>query len=68
MPMKINIKKTKVMIVSKESKVAIVDIKLNIQTINQAQQYKYLRSTQINDGRYSVAIRHRIAMANRAFI
>lgn len=40
--MKINIMKKKVMVVSKESIVSIVNIKLDHKTIIQVQQYTYL--------------------------
>lgn len=66
--MKINIRKTKVMVVNKDSRVPIVNIQLDDKTIDQVRQYKYLGSTLTSDSRCSVEIRHRIAMTKRAFI
>jgi len=59
--MKINIRKTKVMVVSKESRVPIVKIKLDNKIIDQKQQHTYLGSILKSDSRCSVEIRHRIA-------
>lgn len=64
--MKINIRKTKVMVVNIESRVPIVNIQLNNKTIDQVRLYIYLGSILTSDSRCSVEIRHRIAMAKRA--
>lgn len=66
--MKINIRKTKIMVVSKESRVPTVKIRLDNKEIDQVHQYTYLGSILTSDSRCSVEIRHRIAMAKRAFI
>jgi len=66
--MKINIRKTKFMMVSKESRAPTVKIQLDNNEIDQVHQYTYLGSILTNDSRCSVEIRHRIAMAKRAFM
>lgn len=66
--MKINVKKRKVIVVSKESRVPIVKIQLDNKAIDQVHQYKYLGSILMSGSRCSVEIRHRTAMAKRAFI
>lgn len=65
---KININKTKVMVLGKDSRVPIVDIHLDNQTIIQVvQRYKYLGSTLTSDSRSSVEKIYRITMVKRAF-
>ena len=64
--MKINIKKTKVMRVSRNvgAKVSII---VNGKQIEQVESFKYLGSTMTEDGRCEKEVRIRIAMAKEAF-
>ena len=64
--MKINIKKTKVMRVSKKAG-GKVDIQINGCRIEQVKSFKYLGSTITDDGRCENEIRVRIALAKEAF-
>lgn len=65
--MKINIKKKKIMVVSKENMVPIVNIQLDNKTLDQVHQYKYLGSTLTSNSRCTIEIRHRITIIKRAF-
>jgi hypothetical protein len=64
--MKINIKKTKVMKVSKKTG-GKVNIKINGNKIEQVQSFKYLGSTITENGRCEAEIKIRIALAKEAF-
>lgn len=66
--MKMNIRKTKIMVVSEESGAPTVKIQLDNKEIDQVHQYTYLGSILTSDSRCSVKIRHQIAMAKRAFL
>ena len=64
--MKINVKKTKTMIISRNTnkKVSII---LDGQIVQQVEQFKYLGSTMTSDGKCLSDIRIRIALAKEAF-
>ncbi len=64
--MKINIKKTKVMCVSRTGD-QLINVTLNGQQLEQVTKFKYLGSIITSDGRCSEEIRTRIAMAKNAF-
>ena len=64
--MKINVKKTKVMKVSRKGE-GIVNILIEGQKVEQVATFKYLGSIMSEDGRCVNEIRARIAMANDAF-
>jgi hypothetical protein len=64
--MSINIKKTKIMRISK-SDARKFEIKVNGQCLEQVSQFKYLGSTITEDGRCQKEVRIRIAMAKEAF-
>jgi hypothetical protein len=64
--MKINEKKTKVMMIGKEE-AQQVQISINGNTLEQVHQFKYLGSLLSEDGRSEREIRARIAMAKDAF-
>ena len=64
--MKINIKKTKVMKVSRRTG-GSVNIHINGIKLEQVQSFKYLGSTLTDDGRCETEIRVRIALAKEAF-
>uniref|UniRef100_A0A2S2QSL5 LINE-1 reverse transcriptase n=1 Tax=Sipha flava TaxID=143950 RepID=A0A2S2QSL5_9HEMI len=65
--MKINAKKTKTMVVTKAKEIPVVKVEVNNHLIEQVQQFKNLGSTITSDGKCSIEIRQRIAMAKRAF-
>ena len=65
--MRINIKKTKVMKVSKKGG-GVVDIQLDGAKIEQVKKYKYLGVWMTEDGRCNEEIKCRIAMAKEAFM
>ena len=64
--MKINVKKTKVMVVSKEAGLK-ASITIDGQTVEQVKQFKYLGSWLTEDGRNLEDIKTRIGMAKSAF-
>jgi len=64
--MKVNIKKTKAMVISKTGH-KIVDIKIGQHKVEQVQQFKYLGATVTEDGRCEQEIKCRIAMAKQAY-
>ena len=63
---KINIKKTKVMVVSKRDHNQRMDIKLSNKDIEQVKEFAYLGSNISFDGRNDKEIRRRIAIANQS--
>ena len=64
--MKINVAKTKTMVVSREGS-GIVNITIDGQRVEQVKKFKYLGATLSEDGRCTEDIRVRIAMAKEAF-
>ena len=64
--MDVNVKKTKVMVFSKEENVQC-NIKVNGEYLEQVTSYRYLGSIVTEDGRSEVEIKTRIAMAKRPF-
>ena len=64
--MRINVKKTKTMVISKEGGKK-VDIKIGQHKVEQVQQFKYLGAVVTDDGRCEQDIKCRIAMAKQAF-
>ena len=64
--MDINVKKTKVMVISKNKNV-ICDLTLDSKPLEQVNRYKYLGSWITEDARCEVDIRARIGMAKAAF-
>src|SRR5580698_2115631 len=64
--MKINIKKTKVMKISRHGG-GVVNILLDGQKVEQVQKFKYLGAWITDDGRNETEIRTRLAMAKDAF-
>ena len=64
--MQISIRKTKVMVVTKEINKQ-VNILINNQKLEQVAHFKYLGSCSTQDGRSSMEIRKRIAMGREAF-
>ena len=64
---KINIKKTKVLVVSKRDHNQRMDIKLSNKDIEQVKDFIYLESNLSCDGRNDKEIRRRIAIANQSF-
>ena len=64
--MKINVKKTKVMVVSKEERKE-VRIMVDGQRVEQVPQFKYLGAWMTEDGRCELEVKTRIAMAKEAF-
>ena len=64
--MAINVKKTKVMVISKASKVKC-SITLNNMALEQVNRYKYLGSWIIEDARCEEELKARIGMAKAAF-
>ena len=64
--MKINIKKTKVMRVSRNGG-EVVNIVINGRRVEQVKSFKYLGSTMTEDGRCETEIKVRIALAKEAF-
>src|ERR1044072_9304688 len=64
--MSINVKKTKIMRVSK-SDARKFEIKVNGEYLEQVSEFKYLGSTITEDGRCQKEVRIRIAMAKGAF-
>src|ERR1700759_1546379 len=62
--MKINIKKTKVMRVSREGK---VNIRINDTKLEQVKSFKYIGHTITDDGRCETEIKCRIAQTKEAF-
>lgn len=65
--MKINVEKTKVMVVTQEDNGKVVDITIDGQRIEQVKCFKYLGSNITDDGRSTVDVKCRIAMAKEAF-
>jgi hypothetical protein len=65
--MKINIKKTKAMRISKGGKKAILKITLNGEEIEHVEKFCYLGSMVTDDARCHVEIKRRIAMGKDAF-
>jgi hypothetical protein len=64
--MKINVKKTKTMVVSKQEG-AIVDIRIDGQRLEQVKKFRYLGAMITEDGRCIGEIKARIGMAKEAF-
>ena len=64
--MKINIKKTKTMVVSRTGG-GVVDIKLDGQKIEQVRKFRYLGAMISEDGRCIDDVKGRIGMAKEAF-
>jgi hypothetical protein len=64
--MKVNVKKTKVMKVSRKGG-GIVNINIEGQKVEQVTKFKYLGSWITDDGRCELEVRSRIAMAKEAF-
>ena len=64
--MKTNVKKTKVMKISRKG-CGKIDIYVNGERIEQVTKFKYLGALLTEDGKYDVEIRSRLAMAKDAF-
>ena len=64
--MKINVKKTKAMVVSK-NEVKTVNIVVDEKSVEQVERFKYLGSLISQDGRCITDVKSRIAMAKEAF-
>ena len=64
--MKINVQKTKTMVVSKDRGV-VVNITINGQRVEQVKNFKYLGSIISEDGYNLIDIKSRIALAKEAF-
>lgn len=64
--MKVNVKKTKTMLVSKGT-IGAVNIVLDGQTIEQVEKFRYLGAMISEDGRCETEVKARIAMAKDAF-
>jgi len=65
--MKINIKKTKTMLVSKSNIGGTVSIVIDGQLVEQVNKFQYLGSMMTEDGRCTTEVKRRIAMAKDAF-
>src|SRR5580693_9893267 len=65
--MKINIKKTKTMLVSKSNIGGTVSIVIDGQLVEQVNKFQYLGSMMTEDGRCTTDVKRRIAMAKDAF-
>src|SRR5580698_10282718 len=65
--MKINIKKTKTMLVSKSNTGGTVNIVIDGQLVEQVNKFQYLESMMTEDGRCTTEVKGRIAMAKDAF-
>jgi hypothetical protein len=63
----INSNKTKAIVVTKAKEIPVVKLKVNNILTEQVQQFKYLGSTITSDGKCSIDIRQRIAMAKRVY-
>ena len=66
--LKMNIKKTKTMVIIREPENPQVDIKVDGTTLEQVQTFKYLGQTITSDGRSDTAIRQRIEIARQTFL
>ena len=66
--LKMNIKKTKTMVVSRDQVNRKVDIKADGTTLEQVETFKYLGQTITSDGRSDTAIRQRIEIARQTFL
>lgn len=66
--MRINIRKTKVMVISKNPGGTVVRINVNGQVLDQVSSFQYLGSTLAEDGRSTIEVNKRIAMAKNAFM
>src|SRR5215510_7975665 len=64
--MKVNVKKTKTMVISKTG-YKTADIKIGQHQIEQVKQFKYLGATITDDGRCEAEVKCRIAMAKQAY-
>src|SRR5580693_9332110 len=65
--MKINIRKTKTMLVSKSNIGGTVSIVINGQLVEQVNKFQYLGSMMTEGGRCTTEVKRRIAMAKDAF-
>ena len=65
--LKMNLSKTKVMVISKGEDVASANITVNGEVLEQVSRYKYLGSVVTQDGRCTDEIKARIAIAKTAF-
>ena len=66
--LKMNVKKTKTMVVSRDQVNPKVDIKVDGTTLEQVETFKYLGQTITSDGRSDTAIRQRIEIARQTFL
>ena len=67
--LKMNIKKTKTMVISRDQVNPKVDINVDGTTLElQVETFKYLRQTITSDGRSDTAIRQRIEIARQTFL
>ena len=66
--LKMNIKKTKTMVISRDPENPKVDIKVDGNTLEQVETFKYLGQTITSDGRSDTAIRQRIEIARQTFL
>ena len=65
--LRLNIKKTEVMVVSKQPNPPRCNITINNETLKQVEQFKYLGSILTQDSRCNQEIKTRIAIAKQAF-
>ena len=65
--MKMNVKKTKTMIISKKAIVLRVNIELDGQVLEQVSCFTYLGKTITEDGKWDEEIKRRIGQARSAF-
>ena len=63
-----NTKKTKTMVISRDPENPKVDIKVDGNTLEQVETFKYLGQTITSDGRSDTAIRQRIEIARQTFL
>ena len=66
--LKMNIKKTKTMVISRDPESPKVDVKVDGTTLEQVETFKYLGQTITSDGRSDTAIRQRIEIARQTFL
>ena len=66
--LKMNIKKTKTMVISRDLANPKVNIKVDGTTLEQVETFKYLGQTITSDGRSDTAIRQRIEIARQTFL
>ena len=66
--LKMNIKKTKTMVISRDPENPKVDINVDGNTLEQVEIFKYLGQTITSDGRSDTAIRQRIEIVRQTFL